>query len=169
MGMVGTGAAETFAEVMLCFALNQQHKWTLPLVVQSSTRFLRGNLRRAIGSQWLPLAQVVLLTPLNEGLFIANSLGAPGTERDGQSRYNVKIISPHRKPFLHLCDWIFLSAGWVAKVRTSDAGSGSWNHFSDYIHTFYEHYEGSSARIHRRASRRQTSPLLFARRSTAQI
>ncbi|CAE7703325.1 unnamed protein product [Symbiodinium sp. KB8] len=39
--------------VMLCFALNQQHKWTLPLVV-------------------------VLLTPLNEGLFIANSLGAPG-------------------------------------------------------------------------------------------
>ncbi|CAE7877797.1 unnamed protein product [Symbiodinium necroappetens] len=53
--------------VMLCFALNQQHKWTLPLVV-------------------------VLLTPLNEGLFIANSLGAPGTQRAVRRAYGFSVI-----------------------------------------------------------------------------
>jgi len=39
--------------IILCFGLGQQIKWALVL-------------------------QVVLLTPLNEGLFIVNSLGAPG-------------------------------------------------------------------------------------------
>ncbi|CAE7373165.1 unnamed protein product [Symbiodinium natans] len=53
--------------VMLCFALNQQHKWTLPLVV-------------------------VLLTPLNEGLFIANSLGAPGWVAKVRRLYGFSVI-----------------------------------------------------------------------------
>eukprot|EP00434_Breviolum_minutum_P044356 symbB.v1.2.039607.t2/scaffold6679.1/size16227/3 len=53
--------------VMLCFALNQQYKWTLPLMV-------------------------VLLTPLNEGLFIINSLGAPGWVSKVRRFYGFLVI-----------------------------------------------------------------------------
>ncbi|CAK9082689.1 unnamed protein product [Durusdinium trenchii] len=59
--------------VMLCFALNQQHKWILPLVV-------------------------VLLTPLNEGLFIINSLGAPGWVSKVRRFYGFLIIAESSEP-----------------------------------------------------------------------
>eukprot|EP00437_Effrenium_voratum_P014685 CAMPEP_0181455594 /NCGR_PEP_ID=MMETSP1110-20121109/30838_1 /TAXON_ID=174948 /ORGANISM="Symbiodinium sp., Strain CCMP421" /LENGTH=223 /DNA_ID=CAMNT_0023579983 /DNA_START=54 /DNA_END=723 /DNA_ORIENTATION=+ len=64
--LIAHHAPYTFA-VMLCFALNQQHVWILPLCV-------------------------VLLTPLNEGLFIINSLGAPGWVSKVRRAYGFLVI-----------------------------------------------------------------------------
>lgn len=94
-------------EVMLCFALNQQYKWTLPLMASFSSKVLKKCPRSCFQTlsfttffflqhfttfYWyffknlivlhhISLSKVVLLTPLNEGLFIINSLGAPGRGR----------------------------------------------------------------------------------------
>eukprot|EP00931_Biecheleriopsis_adriatica_P117989 TRINITY_DN93459_c0_g1_i1.p1 TRINITY_DN93459_c0_g1~~TRINITY_DN93459_c0_g1_i1.p1 ORF type:complete len:256 (+),score=52.57 TRINITY_DN93459_c0_g1_i1:107-769(+) len=53
--------------VMVCFALNQQRRWMLPLTV-------------------------VLLTSLNEGLFIVNSLGSPGWVAKARRAFGFSII-----------------------------------------------------------------------------